>query len=522
MLQNDNEQKRNLKRQPLTVIELFSGIGAQKRGIDLTGLFDCNVIATADVEKDAMVSYAAIHNGLTDEVIDTYTDYPSEDEMKKELMCKNIGYDFQKNTNPLIKMKGRKLKKYYMAMKLSNNLGDITKIYKLPQADLWTYSFPCQDISIAGNQKGIIKGKTRSGLLYEVERLLKVSKQESTLPKYLLLENVKNLVGKQFKTRFDEWVTWLNELGYNTYWEVINAKNCGVPQNRERVFALSIRKDVDTNSFTFAKPFDLGVRLLDFIDNEVDEQFYITNEKVQKFLATIDIDTIVANYISREDNTNNVMQIGNIIENHGNWDNPQRGRIYNSNGISPALNTCGGGGLEPKIMCSVHNDGVDSNKPKFIGNLYGTQFGTGYTGGVRDKKYISPTLTTMQGGGRQPHIICSINPEKDGTCRTIKAQYGKTSLANYHRTGSMGATGITNGVGVRKLTPKECFRLMGFADLDYDHVVSLGMSYSACYRQTGNSIVTYCISGIMEHLYKAQYDNTYICFDENFTQPQVE
>lgn len=63
---------------------------------------------------------------------------------------------------------------------------------------------------------------------------------------------------------------------------------------------------------------------------------------------------------------------------------------------------------------------------------------------------------------------------------------------------------------------------MGFADLDYDHVVSLGMSYSACYRQTGNSIVTYCISGIMEHLYKAQYDNTYTCFDENFTQPQVE
>ena len=467
MLQNDNEQKRNLKRQPLTVIELFTGIGAQKRGIDLTGLFDCNVIATADVEKDAMVSYAAIHNGLTDEVIDTYTDYPSEDEMKKELMCKNIGYDFQKNTNPVIKMKGRKLKKYYMAMKLSNNLGDITKIYKLPQADLWTYSFPCQDISIAGNQKGIIKGKTRSGLLYEVERLLKVSKQESTLPKYLLLENVKNLVGKQFKTQFDEWVTWLDELGYNTYWEVINAKNCGVPQNRERVFALSIRKDVDANSFTFAKPFDLGVRLLDYIDNEVDEQFYITNEKVQKFLETIDIDTIVANYISREDNTHNVMQIGNIIENHGNWDNPQRGRIYNSNGISPALNTCGGGGLEPKIMCSI-------------------------------------------------------NPEKDGTCRTIKAQYGKTSLANYYRTGSMGATGITNGVGVRKLTPKECFRLMGFADLDYDHVVSLGMSYSACYRQTGNSIVTYCISGIMEHLYKAQYDNTYTCFDENFTQPQVE
>ena len=198
------------------MIELFSGIGAQIKGTNNTGLFDTTVIATADIEKDAIVSYAAIHNGLTIEQIKSYQDYPSEEDMRNELISKNIGYDFKKNTNPITKMKGEKLKKYWLAMKLSNNLGDISKIEELPLADFWTYSFPCQDISVAGKQAGIIKGETRSGLLYEVERLLGKAKENNTLPKYLLLENVKNLVGKQFIDQFNAWIQRLDELGYNT------------------------------------------------------------------------------------------------------------------------------------------------------------------------------------------------------------------------------------------------------------------------------------------------------------------
>lgn len=163
------------------MIELFSGIGAQKYGTDLTNLFDCKVVATADIEKDAMVSYAAIHNGLTNEMVKEYTDYPSEEEMRNTLIEKNIGFDFKKGTNPIIRMKGEKLKKYYLAMIISNNLGDISKIKEFPLADFWTYSFPCQDISVAGKQAGIVKGQTRSGLLYEVERLLETAKKTYTL-----------------------------------------------------------------------------------------------------------------------------------------------------------------------------------------------------------------------------------------------------------------------------------------------------------------------------------------------------
>lgn len=141
----------------------------------------------------------------------------------------------------------------------------------------------CTDLSVAGEMKGMIKGKTRSGLLYEVERLLK-STSKDNLPKYLLLENVKNLVGKQFKPQFDEWCDFLESMGYNNYWQVINAKNCGIPQNRERVFVLSIRKDIDTGEFEFPTPFDNGMRLKDVLLEEVDEKYYITNERTDTLI----------------------------------------------------------------------------------------------------------------------------------------------------------------------------------------------------------------------------------------------
>lgn len=272
----------------LTMNEMFSGIGCQKRGIDNTGLFDCEVICTSDIDKDAMLSYAAIHCGFTPEMIESY-EYPSAEEMAEYLNSRNIGYNFEEN-KPFDwqkKLKSKDLKKYYLACVLSKNMGDISKIEELPYADLWTYSFPCQSISVAGKQEGIIKGKTRSGLLYEIERLLDKAKETNTLPKYLLLENVKNLVGKKFKAQFDEWIAYLDGMGFNTYYQILNAKECGVPQNRERVFAISIRKDIDTKKFTFPTPFDNGLRLKDRLEDEVDEKYYIENDASKKLIQEL-------------------------------------------------------------------------------------------------------------------------------------------------------------------------------------------------------------------------------------------
>ena len=150
------------------------------------------------------------------------------------------------------------------------NLGDITKIKveDIPDHDLFTYSFPCQDISVAGKTNGIIKGQTRSGLLYECEKII-----EHCRPKYLLMENVKNLVGKKFKSQFDEWLKYLESLGYTNYWKVLNAKDYGVPQNRERVFVVSILGE--HKPYEFPKPIKLDKTIKDILEDQVDEKYYI-------------------------------------------------------------------------------------------------------------------------------------------------------------------------------------------------------------------------------------------------------
>lgn len=120
------------------------------------------------------------------------------------------------------------------------NLGDIKKVQSLPSCDLLTYSFPCQDISILGDQKGLDKGSnTRSGLLWEVERLLLEYKKNGNLPEFLLLENVKNLVNPKHRPNFDKWLAFLSEIGYYNSWFLLNSEDYGVPQNRNRVFVLS-------------------------------------------------------------------------------------------------------------------------------------------------------------------------------------------------------------------------------------------------------------------------------------------
>lgn len=198
--------------------------------------------------------------------------------MAQYLTDKNIGYDFKKD-KPYDWFKVKKkyeLEKYYLACILSKNVGDISRVEELPYADLLTFSFPCQSISIAGKQEGIKSGETRSGLVYEIVRLVTKYKENNNLPKYLLLENVKNLVQKKFINDFNNLCQFFDDIGYNVYWEVINGRDCGIPQNRERVFGVFIRKDIDTKQFTFPIPFDNGVRLKDVLEDEVEEKYYIS------------------------------------------------------------------------------------------------------------------------------------------------------------------------------------------------------------------------------------------------------
>lgn len=634
----------------LRLVELCSGIGAQAKGLEHTGLFQVESVATADLDKEVVVSYAAIHCGLTNELIESYENYPSKEEMAAELTAKRLGYDF-KNDKPYDwyklsrkKDKTKGIEKYWLADHLSHNLGDMMQIDALPDCDFLTYSCPCTDLSIAGHQEGLkwtcqdcghtydpaaysveerylcpvcgskhVKS-TRSGLLYEVERLLVTAKQNGSLPKYLLMENVDALVSKKYIDSFNNWLERLENLGYHSYYQVINAKNAGVPQNRKRIFVFSILKEIDTGKFTFPVPFDNGIRLKDVLENTVEERYYLSDEKVASFLG---------NLIKTEDedttNTNEVLQIGNIAEGKSGWDNPQTGRIYSIEGCSPTLNTCNGGGHEPKIVTTTRGSEIAScvrasyfkngsrnieeniksgkgyegiiekygcnkshNSPQIIesancittredrgisnhksegtaviekiGNI--NPLDKGINGNVFGENGLAPTLTTNKVKG--PKIATySLNgyllhTDENGNIKTIVAMRGRNPENPSDRT--VGAPTeqrlevninevsnclttvqkdnlVMEGelllpyIRIRKLTPKECHRLMGFDDIDVDRCKAVGMSDAQGYKQAGNSIVTNVIALIAEHFYKAQYDESYECLDEkmaNFQKSQME
>lgn len=282
----------------LRVFSTFSGIGMQERGIQQCKNIKYINVGTCEVDKDAMLSFAAIHNNLTMKKVTSFIQknkHKLNDDMyhkmAQELLNKKIGYDFIKDKQyDWYKLANRKDKvlitKYWLAMKLNKNVGDISGVKKIPPCDLLTFSFPCQDISLAGLQKGIEKGKTRSGLVYEVIRLLNQAKKDNQLPKYLIMENVKNLVGTKFIDKFKDLNKEFEDIGYNVYYQVINAKNCGIPQNRERVFGVYIRKDIDTKNFSFPKPFNTRIRLKHVLEKEIDSKYYLSQKIQDRFILT--------------------------------------------------------------------------------------------------------------------------------------------------------------------------------------------------------------------------------------------
>lgn len=325
----------------LKYLSLFSGIGAFEKALDNLGI-PYELIGFSEIDKFAIKSYCAIHG-------------VSEDK----------------------------------------NFGDITQVdtATLPKdIDLITYGFPCQDISIAGKQKGFHDEDgmaTRSGLFGEALRII-----GDTRPKIAICENVKNLTGKKFAGEFKYILDSLVAAGYNNHWQVLNAKNYGVPQNRERVFIISFRKDIDAGNFEFPKPFPLEKCLDDLLENEVDEKYYLSPTNMKQLFETdfsVKHDTCV--------------QIGQMYPNSG---NPQAGRIYDANGISPTLDTCSGGNRMPKTL--------KNNK-------------------------------------------------------------------------------------IRKLTPKECFRLMGFSDIDFEKAEKVN-SDTQLYKQAGNSIVVPVLEQIFKRIFQ--------------------
>ena len=219
---------------PIRLIELFAGIGSQAMALRDLGA-DFEHYKVVEFEKYAIKSYNAIHG----------TDFEPMD------ITKIIGSDL--------------------------GITDTDKY-----CYIMTYSFPCQDLSVAGKQKGMQKGSgTRSGLLWEVERLLN---EVENLPQVLLMENVPQVHSKANMPDFQKWIDFLESKGYSNYWQDLNAKNYGVAQNRNRCFMVSILGDY---TYDFPNPIPLEKTMKDYLEDEVDEKYYINNEKAQKLIQKL-------------------------------------------------------------------------------------------------------------------------------------------------------------------------------------------------------------------------------------------
>lgn len=427
------------------------------------------------------------------------------------------------------------------------NFGDISKINwdDVPDFDLFTYSFPCTDISSAGQQKGLAEDSgTRSSLLWECKRAI-----ETKRPKYLLMENVKALTQKKFLPYLHKWQNFLTSMGYTNFTQVLNAKDYGVPQNRERVFMVSILGDA---WFSFTYSFGCQKRLKDVLEKNVDEKYYLSNRVINTFTRrTIEAKKKgngFAFVVKSENDIANVVKTraGSQIEDNYIFSPfiKQYPRGFNpgfefKEGYSPAITTSSWEHnnylVEPNVLTpkrteygkqmrkayesgehkeSRHNmtqmepreDGISNTittvqkdnillEPSIIqvGNIY-DQDKNPQSGRVYNKEGICPTIDTMLGGNREPKII-----DEEENINIIH----EVKLLNLNNENlCMPATGVTDNYRIRKLTPRECFRLMGVSESDIDKIQAAEISRTQQYKMAGNSIVVDVLYYIFKELFR--------------------
>ena len=387
-------EKENKK---MKVLSLFSGIGAFEKALERKGI-DFELVNYCEFDKYASKSYSLIHN-------------------VPEVM----------------------------------NLGDITKV-KIDElepysADLITYGFPCQDISNAGKQRGFEHDGqlTRSGLFFYAAAII-----GRIQPKVAICENVKALVGKKFTKEFETVLSTLENMGYTNYWQVLNAKDYGIPQNRERVFIVSIRNDID-KKYEFPTPIKLELRLKDILEKEVEEKYYLT--ELQDFF--------IKNSFEQERKGN-----GFRFSPH----------IKNNAYIAKTITTRNGSRMDDNFVIDV------DSKDAFF------KFDSTNSIAVRE---------ATKKGYAEAHEGDSINFEQPNS-KTRRGRVGK-QVAQTLNTSPQQAV-VEPSLRIRKLTPKECFRLMGFDDNDVDILVENEISNTQLYKQAGNSIVVNVLEAIFENL----------------------
>lgn len=462
------------------------------------------------------------------------------------------------------------------------NYGDISKIdwHSVPNFDLFTYSSPCQDFSFAGLQQGGVEGSgTRSSLLWECRKAIEIKK-----PKFLLLENVKALVSDKFYKTYQRWDNLLMRLGYRTFSEVLNAKHYGVPQNRERVFNVSILEGSDDSVYYgFPSRFPLRKRLFDVMDTDVSESYYLKGSKVRS-LTDWDYDVLCRILLNSLDRSLFFGVIGKPdVVGCLSQSFESSGRVHTGDGCSPTVTTMGGGGLEPKVVIvnrhmpsgfvgdagvvssGSHNAGAVSSvleavsvesdgKIEVVTNCLPSKHGCGnvlddsgisstvmYGGGgvafVADSTPLEPLilspLRTEEGKERRRNgeyeffsRFSRLSPREDGVANTLTTVSKDNYVFSPFYLGSYCGSAVELclvedfkdelvlaarfgeqecyhlfWVRVRKLTERECFRLMGVRSANVEKLMRSGVSKTRLYGLAGNSIVVDVLMYIFAELF---------------------
>lgn len=453
----------------LNMLSLFSGIGAFEKALENIGI-KINLKNFCEIDKYASQAYCAIHK------------------VDKKL-----------------------------------NLNDITEIdiEKLPTSgiDIITHGSPCQDFSMVGLQAGGDIGTgTRSSLMWNSVAIIKHVK-----PKFVVWENVKNVLSKKHKHNFEKYLKSLEDIGYNNYYQVLNAKDYGIPQNRERIFVISIKKDIDKGNFKFPEKQTLQLKLKDLLDDEVDEKFYLKDSQIERIKNSTFMqekkriqdkeycDTLLARdwkdpeciktcKNNQSENVEDIKLKGAYGRNYG-----SKGKIENEvcSTLQAAMGNSGGN------VPLVKEDSYIEKKYKdfFDKNGYIPEMFNPYN--ESEIQDIAPTQTTQCGNtassatilkkedNNKIKVIGNYMPSGHDSSRVVASNGIAPTVKENH--GTVTATNVN--FKIRKLTPKECWRLMGFSDEDFQKASDTGLSNTQLYKQAGNSIVVDVLEKIFKNLF---------------------
>lgn len=509
---------------PIRLIELFAGYGSQALALKYLGVkFEHWKICEWAVKS--IQAYKDMH--FTDDTRN-YSEVASKEEIQEMLFKWGISSNYNEpmTREQINRLSEEQLRTIFNNISATNNLvniqdvkGDDLAIVNKDEYDyILTYSFPCQDLSLAGKGKGMADTSTRSGMLWEVERILNELKELNQLPQILLMENVPQVHGSDNVEHFNKWQLALENMGYKNYFQDLIATDYGIPQTRNRCFMVSILGDY---SYSFPKPIPLKLKLKDLLEKEVDEKYYLSdkmlnycfgvNQKGSKFPRK-------ERFLQSLKQTNDKSIATTITTNAGN--RPTDNFVFNKalketfiaikNATKKGyLEATDGDGIDISSRMKHHRGTVQKDKIQTLttsgGNDRGVCVGT-YKYAKSDKfmngkdrlqlgKEISDTLQTTPKEGVVINPLKGISSkswqfeqqvyDENGCARTLKASEGSGNIPK-----------IVNDLRIRKLTPLECFRLMGVKDEDYENVAK-NQSDSSLYHLAGDSLVTLVFCAIM-------------------------